>query len=179
MRHLTTCYHSDTPKDFIEKNQSSMLTRLAARAIVVRGKQILMLYTQRYHDYSLPGGGVDAGEDIEQGLIRELQEETGAQQIRNINPFGLYEEYRPWQRDGYTSVNMLSYCFSCDIANELGDTQFEAHEINNGMKPVWIDIDVALQHNLDTIANSSKKGLSIERETFLLKLIKQQLLSVS
>ncbi|WP_373293745.1 NUDIX hydrolase [Shewanella saliphila] len=27
---------------------------------------------KRYHDYSLPGGGVDDGEHIEQGLIREL-----------------------------------------------------------------------------------------------------------
>lgn len=177
MRHLTTRYHSDTPADFVAANHQTMLTRLAARAIVMRNNQILMLYTQRYHDYSLPGGGVDVGEEIEQGLIRELQEETGAQQIRNINPFGLYEEYRPWQRDGYTSVNMLSYCFTCDIDSQLGETQFEAHEINNGMIPVWIDIDEAIGHNLDTIANSSKKGLSIERETFLLKLIKQELLS--
>jgi ADP-ribose pyrophosphatase YjhB (NUDIX family) len=177
MRHLITRYHIDTPEDFIAANQQTMLTRLATRAIVVRDNQILMLYTQRYHDYSLPGGGVDAGEEIEQGLIRELQEETGAQDIRNINAFGLYEEYRPWLRDGHTSVNMLSYCFTCDIDNQLAETQFEAHEINNGMMPVWIDIDEAIEHNLETIANSSKKGLSIERETFLLKLIKQELLS--
>ncbi|MGX9462543.1 NUDIX hydrolase [Shewanella sp. A14] len=177
MRHLTTRYHPETPKDFIDNNQSTMLTRLAARAIVLRGNCILMLYTQRYHDYSLPGGGVDEGEQIEQGLVRELKEETGAKVVGEVSPFGLYQEYRPWRRDGYQSVNMLSYCFVCTIADELGDTQFEAHEINNGMAPVWMDIDEAIQHNLDTMKNSNKKGLSIERETFLLKLIKQELLA--
>ncbi|WP_240778364.1 MULTISPECIES: NUDIX hydrolase [Shewanella] len=177
MRHLITHYHIDTPKDVVVANQQTMLIRLATRGIVMRGKQILMLYTQRYHDYSLPGGGVDAGESIEHGLIRELQEETGAKAISNIVPFGLYEEYRPWLRDGYTLVNMLSYCFTCDIASELGETQFEAHEISNGMMPIWVDIDEAIQHNLDTIANSNKKGSSIERETYLLKLVKQELLS--
>lgn len=177
MRHLTTCYHPETSAAFIDNNQDTMLTRLAARAIVLRGNDILMLYTQRYHDYSLPGGGVDAGENIEQGLVRELREETGANILGDIIPFGLYQEYRPWRRDGFESVKMLSYCYVCQIEDELGDTQFEVHEINNGMTPVWIDIDTAIAHNLATIANSDKKGLSIERETFLLQLIKQELLS--
>ena len=61
MRYLTTRYHTDTPAEFIDANQKTMLTRIAARAIVIRDNQILMLYTQRYHDYSLPGGGVDVG----------------------------------------------------------------------------------------------------------------------
>lgn len=177
MRHLKTCHHSDTPIEFVAANQPYMLTRIAARAIVLKGNTILMLYTERYHDYSLPGGGVDAHEDIEQGLIRELQEETGAKSISNITAFGVYEEYRPWDRDGYKVINMLSYCFSCEIDSELGETRFEAHEISNGMQPVWIDIDEAIQHNLNTIANSAKKGLSIERETFLLKLIKAELIN--
>lgn len=33
--------------------------RRAARAIVLSGDDILLLYTQKYHDYSLPGGGID------------------------------------------------------------------------------------------------------------------------
>ncbi|UJF22672.1 NUDIX hydrolase [Shewanella sp. OMA3-2] len=177
MRHLITYYHPDTPAEFIDNNPSTMLTRLATRAIVLRGNDILILYTQRYHDYSLPGGGVDAGEDIEQGLVRELREETGANIVGDIIPFGVYQEYRPWRRDGFESVNMLSYCYVCQIEDKLGDTQFEAHEINNGMTPMWIDIDTAITHNLATIANSDKKGLSIERETFLLQLIKQELLN--
>lgn len=179
MRHLATNYHHDTPKEFVALHQSAMLTRPATRAIVLKGQQILLLYTERYHDYSLPGGGVDEGEAIELGLIRELREETGAKGVSQIRPFGVYEEYRPWRRDGYSVLKMLSYCFTCQIEAELGDTEFEPHEINNGMTPVWVDIDEAINHNLSTMANSEKKGLSIKRETFLLQLIRDELIQPS
>lgn len=66
---------------------------------------------------------------------------------------------------------MISHCYVCDIDDELGDTAFEAHEVNNGMKPVWMNIHEAIAHNEHTIENSVKKGLSIDRETYLLKVI--------
>jgi ADP-ribose pyrophosphatase YjhB (NUDIX family) len=51
-----------------------LLTRKATRAIVLDGENILLLYTERYHDYSLPGGGVYDGESLINGLKRELKE---------------------------------------------------------------------------------------------------------
>ncbi|MDA8622445.1 NUDIX domain-containing protein, partial [Psychrosphaera sp.] len=70
----------------------SIFTRQATRAIVINGEKILLLYTQRYDDFSLPGGGIDKNESQLDGLIRELKEETGAQAISNIKEFGLYRE---------------------------------------------------------------------------------------
>lgn len=71
---------------------------------------------------------------------------------------------------------MVSYCFTCKIDRELGDTNYEDYEIKNGMKPVWINIRDAITHNELTMAESEKKGMSIERETFLLRLIAKELL---
>uniref|UniRef100_UPI00356A399F NUDIX hydrolase n=1 Tax=Psychromonas sp. TaxID=1884585 RepID=UPI00356A399F len=88
MRLLKTAVHPD----ILTLDQSTFV-RNAARAIVLKGEMILMLYTARYHDYTLPGGGVDENENLLEGLIRELQEETGAQNIRDIEDFGLYEEF--------------------------------------------------------------------------------------
>lgn len=171
MRLLKTAIHPDS-----NPNSSSILNRNAARAIVLKGENILMLYTQRYHDYTLPGGGVDDGEDITQGLIRELKEETGAKDITNVKPFGRYEEYRPWYKNDFNTLHMNSYCFTCSVHDELGETQLEDYEVHNGMRPVWLNIHEAIQHNENTIKNSDKKGLSIERETFLLKLIVDELI---
>lgn len=81
-------------------------------------------------------------------MIRELQEETGAQNIRNIEAFGCYEEFRPWYKDDANVMHMLSYCYTCEVDETLGETSFESHEINNGMKPVWINIQQAIEHNL-------------------------------
>jgi hypothetical protein len=48
--------------------------------------------------------------------------------------------------------------------------------MHNGMHPMWLNIHDAVEHNENTIKNSDKKGLSIERETFLLKLIIEELI---
>lgn len=160
----------------VQETHVSSFNRKATRAIVLNGENILLLYTERYHDYSLPGGGIELGEDNIAGLIRELEEETGAQKITNIREFGLYEEFRPWYKPGYDIIHMESYCYVCNIDDELLETKLEAHEINNGMSPIWINIYDAINHNKQTIQHSDKKGMSIERETFLLELIVKELL---
>lgn len=167
MQILKTHYHPDVKN----LDNKSTFTRLATRSIAIKGDSILLLYTERYEDYSLPGGGLDFGEDKIEGMKRELSEETGAKDIKNIEPFGAYEEYRPWYKPDYDIQHMISYCYTCEINEELGDSNMESHEINNGMKAMWVNIHEAIAHNEKTIASSAKKGMSIERETFLLKLI--------
>ncbi|WP_111977879.1 NUDIX hydrolase [Algibacillus agarilyticus] len=174
MRLLKSTVHSD-----IKDLSATKFHRKAARAIVLKNDNILMLYTARYHDYTLPGGGIDDGEDAIEGMKRELREETGAQNIRDIQSFGLYEEFRPWYKNDCDIMHMESYCYVCKIDDELLQPEFESHEINNGMKPVWMNIHQAIEHNEHTMANSAKKGMSIERETFLLKLIVEELLEAA
>lgn len=174
MRLLRSTLHPD-----VTDNKGEILKRLAARAIVLKGQKILLMYTQRYQDYTLPGGGLDQTESPEQGLRRELAEETGATGIRNIKGFGMYEEYRPWYKPEHDTLHMLSYCFTCDIDAQLGQAQLEDYEVNNGMSAVWVDIHQAIAHNQATMANSDKKGLSIERETFLLQRIASELVPQS
>lgn len=169
MQILKTHYHPDLGT----LDNKSIYTRLATRSIATQDRSILLLYTERYEDYSLPGGGLEANEDQIQGMIRELQEETGAQGIRNIKPFGIYEEYRPWYKPDFDVQHIISYCYTCDVDTELGTSHLESYEIKNGMNALWVNIDEAIKHNQATLALSTKKGMSIERETFLLKLIAQ------
>ncbi len=167
MHILKTHYHPDIKT----LENKSVFTRLATRGIATQGDHILLLYTERYEDYSLPGGGLDQNEDKIEGMIRELSEETGAKNIQNIKPFGAYEEYRPWYKPDFDIQHMISYCYTCDINKELGNSKMEPYETNNGMKPVWVNIHKAIKHNKKTMATSDKKGMSVERETFLLELI--------
>ncbi|HDZ04260.1 hypothetical protein LCGC14_0239900 [marine sediment metagenome] len=153
----------------------SIFTRLATRSIAIQESNILLLYTERYQDYSLPGGGLDLGEDKIEGMKRELMEETGAQDIRNIKPFGIYEEYRPWFKPDFDVQHMISYCYTCEINKELGTSKMEHYEIKNGMTAKWVNIYEAINHNKKTMFNSDKKGMSIERETFLLELLAESI----
>ena len=109
MQILKTHYHPEVTT----LDNKSIFTRLATRSIAIQGNKILLLYTERYEDYSLPGGGLDLDEDKIVGMMRELIEETGAKDIKNIKPFGVYVEYRPWYKQDYDIQHMISYCYTC------------------------------------------------------------------
>jgi len=124
MRILKTHFHPEVTT----LESKSVFKRLATRSIAIREESILLLYTERYEDYSLPGGGIDLGEDKIEGMMRELNEETGAQEIRNIKPFGIYEEYRPWRKPDFDIQHMISYCYTCEVNKELGASSLESYE---------------------------------------------------
>lgn len=52
MKLLRSTVHPDVQK----LESKSIIQRLATRAIAMKGENILLLYTERYHDYSLPYG---------------------------------------------------------------------------------------------------------------------------
>lgn len=157
----------------------SCFTRPATRAIITSQSRILLLYTQRYDDYSLPGGGVDEGESLIDALVREVKEETGARTVTNVIPFGVYEEYQRWHKPDYDTVHIVSHCYVCDICGEFDEPEMEHYEVSNGMQPQWIEISQAIAHNEAVLANSDKQGQSLLRETRLLRMIATELMQLN
>jgi 8-oxo-dGTP pyrophosphatase MutT (NUDIX family) len=54
-----------------------LIFRPAAYALVISGREILLLRMKATGKYHLPGGGVEIGERVEEALLREVLEETG------------------------------------------------------------------------------------------------------
>jgi 8-oxo-dGTP pyrophosphatase MutT (NUDIX family) len=161
----------------LDSLEGRTLERRAARGIILRGSEILLLYTQRYNDYSFPGGGVDEHEELLDGLKRELAEETGACNITIIQEFGIIDEYRPYYKPEYDLIHMLSYFYVRSIDEKLDQTDLEDYEIANGMSAVWINIQDAIKHNKEVMAKQeASMGFSIERETYVLELVAQELI---
>lgn len=173
MRLIKRLIHKD-----VEKLDGRIFKRRASRGIILKGSKILLIYTKRYNDYSFPGGGVDAGEDLISGLKRELVEETGAKNIEVISEFGYIDEYRPHYKPKYDFIHMLSYFYVCKIDDEMESSKLEDYEIANGMSPIWIDIQEAIKHNKEVMAKEEiSMELSIERETLALELVAKELVS--
>ena len=57
--------------------KESLQLRVSAYAIVFHEEQILLVITRTTGKWDLPGGGVDLGEKLAEGLNREVMEEAG------------------------------------------------------------------------------------------------------
>lgn len=172
MRLITQLIH---PK--VTSLQGTVLKRQAARGIVLRDDSVLLLFTERYNDFSFPGGGVDPGESLLLGLQREMAEETGATNTRVLRDFGALEEYRPHGKGGFDVLHMTSYFYVCDIDPLRQAPRMEGYEASNGMRPLWVNLHTALAHNRAVMARQeASMGMSIQRETLVLALVAQELL---
>ncbi len=162
----------------VQNTSGAIFKRRASRAIVLKKEDILLLYTKRYNDFSFPGGGVADDEDLILGLHRELAEETGARNVKVIKEFGYIDEMRPHHRPEYDLLHMLSYFFVCEVDAAFAQTKMEQYEIDNGMEVRWVNIHEAIAHNKNVMAlKEPSMGLSIERETLVLEMVAQEVLS--
>jgi 8-oxo-dGTP pyrophosphatase MutT (NUDIX family) len=171
MRLLSKMIHKD-----VTSLEGRAYERQSARGIILRGCEILLMYTKRYNDYSFPGGGIEPNEDAVAGLRRELAEETGAAHVEVLDEFGYIDEYRPHSKPDYELIHMVSYFYVCRAEADFSRVQLEDYEVANGSVPVWIDIREAIAHNKAVMADpDASVGFSIGRETLVLERIMKEL----
>src|SRR5260221_9602481 len=111
----------------------------AARAIIIEGDKILAMHRNKYGSeyFTLVGGRIDDGETAEQGLIREVREETGLQ-VTSARLVYIEEHPAPYNEQ---------YIYLCTVAPH-GDVaiQDDAEESTmnrydmNIHQPHWITI---------------------------------------
>ena len=65
----------------MDKNDYADCTRSfvrnSARSIIISDKKVAMIHSEKYGYYKFPGGGIEAGEDPIEAMIRETREEAG------------------------------------------------------------------------------------------------------
>ncbi|MEO8862807.1 MAG: NUDIX domain-containing protein [Candidatus Saccharimonadales bacterium] len=78
MKSLLTIREQDIVAGSADVDTSSFRERRAARAVLLDDNaQVHMLNVSKHGYHKLPGGGIEAGEDILSALERELMEEVG------------------------------------------------------------------------------------------------------
>ena len=66
----------------------------SAGGVVLNKKGLILIVSQHGNSWSLPKGHIDSGEDALAAARREIQEESGIQNLKWIRNLGSYERYR-------------------------------------------------------------------------------------
>jgi len=87
--------------------------------------------------YSIPGGGVELGESLEEALKREALEEIGSE-IKDIKEIGYVLEYTE-----SPSRVQKTYFYSGNVGGEKKKLLLTKEEIKTNLSVVWLPFDEA------------------------------------
>jgi 8-oxo-dGTP pyrophosphatase MutT (NUDIX family) len=148
-----------------------IIYRNAVRGVILRGSDLLMVYSSNIGDYKFPGGGVDEGESHQQTLARELLEECGATLFSMDSALGAVIEYDIAEETDFDVFAMTSHYYFCQIGDGFGQQKLDEYEKELGFMPVWIDIEKAIATNR-SLLNLEKAPEWLKREIFILEHVK-------
>ena len=156
--------------------QGRTVFREAVRGIILNGRDVFMIHSPVNGDYKFPGGGVQPGESHEQALRREVREESGALVAAIQGEFGMVIEYDLPEETDFDVFKMASYYYLCSLDGVFSAQNLDDYELDLAFKPEWVNIDLAIQTNKSVLASDGVKPFWTRRETFVLELLKAQLL---
>lgn len=150
----------------IKKTYKHTFKRFACRAIIFDQENLVMIYSKKYNDYKIPGGGIMEDEDKIECLFREVKEETGIILDENsIVEVGVFRELRPSNIEEDTVFDQTSYYYMGKIKEDTKLLNLEDYEKDAGFEVIRIKPEIALKENLKANRPYSK------RENEILKII--------
>ncbi len=132
-----------------------MTIRNAAKAIILHeGKVLLVKYRNRAGEtcYTIPGGGQNCLETMEEAIYRECLEETGYQ-VAVSDFLALYEEIiedKAFQEKHPAYAHKIFHIFACHLKSDVQQSPSEMDEGQTGFE--WADIRLMDSMNLYPLA---------------------------
>ncbi|NOQ22353.1 MAG: NUDIX domain-containing protein [Candidatus Aegiribacteria sp.] len=156
------------------KNQifNTEIHRKAVRAIIQRQDKILLVHSTNVGDYKFPGGGVEKQEDDSEALRREIQEECGLILSEIKEKVIRITEMSQSKESGTTLFKMISEYYVCTVKAERVRQKLDKYEEELGFRPVWIDLEKAIEQNKQMLISSKVNTPSwLERELWVMEVM--------
>ena len=132
-----------------------MAIRNTAKALIVhKGKLLLVKYRNGSGEtcYTIPGGGQNIYETMEEAIIRECLEETGYH-VSVADFAALYEEIvldESYRENHNDYAHKIFHIFLCSLDSEIKQDPTEQDACQTGCE--WVDTDKAESLNLYPLA---------------------------
>ena len=159
-------------KDY--KESGNVFRRPSARAIIIKGDKIALVYSQKEKYYKFPGGGIHDDEDKRQALIREVREEVGMVVIpESIREFGSVLRRQKSDRGEDTIFEQENFYYFCDVEDELVEQELDDYESDAEFVLRVVDLDTAIEANDIYSSDVFFDEVMIKRDLRVLRLLKE------
>lgn len=154
----------------------SVFSRPSARGIIFDDcGRIALVYSTKEEYYKFPGGGILAGEDKKQALIREVKEETGLIVIPDsIDEFGSVLRRQKSNKSPNTIFEQENFYYFCKVSNIITEQNLDEYEAEEGFILRFVYLDEAIDTNLEYKTEDFFNEIMIKRETKLLQMLKEK-----
>ena len=160
-------------KDY--KDTDTVFRRPSARAVIIKGDKIALVYSGKEKYYKFPGGGIHDDEDKKEALIREVREEVGLVVIpETIREYGSVLRRQKSTVSDNTIFEQENYYYFCDVRDEIISQQLDDYENEAEFALRIVSIDDAIAVNTAYTTDDPFNEIMIRRDKQVLEMIKQR-----
>ncbi len=159
-------------KDYSGCNHT--FTRNSARSIIIKNGRVAMVHSLKYDYYKFPGGGIEAGEDPIDAMIRETREEAGLSIIpETVKEYGLVHRIQKSDRDDTECFVQDNYYFLCEAEDERISQDLDGYEAEESYSLEYVEPAAAIRKNRH-VQESPYNRMMFEREARVLEMLQAE-----
>lgn len=161
-------------KDY--EDDYKVYSRPSARAIIFQqSNKIGLVYSKKENYYKFPGGGIHQNEDKKEALVREVREEVGLIIIpESIREYGVVMRRQKSSVSPNTIFEQENYYYICKVENQIVAQDLDDYEVEAGFILKFVSLNEAIKVNESYKSADFFNEIMINRETKVLKMIKDE-----